>query len=176
VESILELARVENARWSAEAPEPFHHPGKAARFSVGAVSLGSVGEIHPVVLHNYGIDYPVFYFELNFEELVRLAGGQKKIIPPSRYPDSVRDLALLLDRERPISELIDCINGLRLKELEEVTIFDLYQGDRIPADSKSVALRLRYRSSERTLTDEEVQKLHQKVVDAATQKLGATVR
>jgi len=118
----------------------------------------------------------VFYFELNFEELVRLAGGQKKIIPPSRYPDSVRDLALLLDRERPISELIDCINGLRLKELEEVTIFDLYQGDRIPADSKSVALRLRYRSSERTLTDEEVQKLHQKVVDAATQKLGATVR
>ena len=176
VESILELARVEHVRWSPEAPEPFHHPGKAARFSVGAVPLGSIGEVHPIVLHNYGIDYPVFYFELNFEELVRLAGGQKKIIPPSRYPDSVRDLALLLDRERPISELIDCVNGLRLKELEEVSIFDLYQGDRIPADSKSVALRLRYRSSERTLTDEEVQKLHRKVVDATTQKLGATVR
>jgi len=138
--------------------------------------LGSVGEIHPLVLENYGIDHPLFYFELNFEELVRLAGGQKKIIPPSRYPDSVRDLALLLERERPISELIDCINDLHLKELEEVTIFDLYQGDRIPANSKSVALRLRYRSRERTLTDEDVMKLHQKVVDAATRKLGATVR
>lgn len=176
VESILELARIEHVCWSPEAPEPFHHPGKAARFSVNGVSLGSVGEVHPVVLHNYAIDYPVFYFELNFEELVRLAGGQKKIVPPSRYPDSVRDLALLLDRDRPIAELIDCVKGLRLKELEEVSIFDLYQGDRIPADSKSVALRLRYRSSERTLTDEEVQKLHQKVVDATTQKFGATVR
>ncbi|CAH2031523.1 phenylalanine--tRNA ligase subunit beta [Trichlorobacter ammonificans] len=176
VESILGLARINGVRWSAEQPEPFHHPGKSARFCVGDVQLGTVGEIHPVTLQHYGIDYPVYGFEINFEALVRLAGGQRAILPPSRYPDSVRDLALLMERERPVADLLDCVQALRIKELEEVGIFDLYQGERIPAESKSVALRLRYRSSERTLTDDEVQKLHQKVIDAATRNLGATIR
>lgn len=176
VESLVRLAQIEDVCWSAETPEPFYHPGKTARFSAKGVELGSVGELHPVVLSNYGIEYPAYYFELNFEELVRLAGKQRGIVPPSRYPDSIRDLALLIGRERPVSELLGCVKSLQLKELEEVTIFDLYQGDRIPADMKSVALRLRYRSSERTLTDDEVQMLHQKVIDATAQSVGAVIR
>lgn len=176
VELIFELFQIKNVSWSADEPEPYYHPGKSARIFAGKKQLGTVGEIHPVVLQNFDIACPVYAFELNFEELVSLGSSKRVITAPSRYPDSVRDLALLMSRELPVSELFDCIRSLRLKELEDVALFDLYQGDKIAADSKSAALRLRYRSSERTLTEEDVQKLHQKVVDTLIGKLGVSVR
>ncbi len=176
VENLFEQLHIRGVVWSSDAPEPFYHPGKCCRILVGGVTIGTIGEIHPDVLKNYDIERSVYYFELNFEELVRLAGNRKVIVPPSRFPDSVRDLALLAPLELASSQLVDCVKGLRLKELEEVAIFDLYQGDRVPDGHKSIALRLRYRSSDRTMTDDEVQLVHTKVVAVLTGKLNVTVR
>jgi len=176
VQSLLELLQIRGVVWSSEQPEPFYHPGKCCQIVVGGAQIGSVGEIHPQVLNSYEIDRPVYYFEVNFEELVRLVGTRKSIVHPSRFPDSVRDLALLVPVELPSVQLITCVEGLKLKELEEVTIFDLYQGDRVPEDHKSVALRLRYRAADRTMTDDEVQTVHQKVITALTGRIGVSVR
>lgn len=176
VQSLLELLQIRGVVWAADDPEQFYHPGKCCRILVNGVLVGSVGEIHPQVLKSYEIERPVYYFELNFEELVRLAGKHASIVPPSRFPDSVRDLALLAPIELPAAQLIDCVKALKLKELEEITIFDLYQGDRIAEGHKSIALRLRYRAGDRTMTDDEVQLVHQKVVTALTTKTAVTVR
>ena len=176
VENLFDLLQIRGAVWSADTPETFYHPGKACRIMFGGGTIGTVGEIHPEVLKNYEIDRPVYYFELNFEELVRLAGARKAIVPPSRFPDSVRDLALLAPLELASSQLLDCVRALKQKELEDVVIFDLYQGDRVPAGHKSIALRLRYRAADRTMTDDEVQLVHQKVINALTGKLGVSVR
>jgi len=176
VEALFELLQINGATWGCGMPEPFYHPGKCCRILIGDVSLGSIGEIHPDVLTQYEIERPVYYFELNFEELVRCSGTGRSIVSPSRYPDSVRDLALLSPVELASSSFIECVNGLKLKELEDIVIFDLYQGERVPEGYKSIALRLRYRSAERTLTDDEVQVVHQKVIAALTGKLGVTVR
>jgi phenylalanyl-tRNA synthetase beta chain len=132
--------------------------------------------LHPHVAAAYEIERPVYFFELNFEELVRLAGKGAAIVPPSRFPESVRDVALLAPLDLPAAGLIECVHGSKVKELEDVAIFDLYQGDRLPEGCKSIALRLRYRAADRTLTDEEVQQLHQKVVSNLTTRLGVTVR
>jgi phenylalanyl-tRNA synthetase beta chain len=176
VENLFELLQIRGVRWSSEEPEPFYHPGKCCRIVVGNSTIGTIGEIHPEVLKRYEIEQSVYYFELNFEELVRLSGGRKAIAAPSRFPDSVRDLALLAPLDLPSAQLIDCVKSLKLQELEKVTIFDLYQGDRVPEGYKSIALRLRYRAAERTMTDDEVQLVHQKVVNALTGKLGLSVR
>jgi phenylalanyl-tRNA synthetase beta chain len=176
IENLFEQLHIRGVVWSTDAPEPFYHPGKCCRILVGGVTVGTIGEIHPDVLKNYDIERSVYYFELNFEELVRFAGNRTAIVPPSRFPDSVRDLALLAPLELASSQLLNCVKGLRLKELEEVAIFDLYQGDRVPEGHKSIALRLRYRSSERTMTDDEVQLVHTKVIAALTGKLNVTVR
>lgn len=176
IESILQVANIDCVRYTHETPEPFYHPGKSARFYLNETEIGSLGEIHPTVARNYDIDHTVYYFELNLDELSKQAGKQTTIKPPSRYPDSIRDIALLIDKPIPASDLLDCVNSLKLCELEETTVFDLYQGDKIPEDKKSIALRLRYRSNERTLTDEEVQSLHQKVIDITNKKLGAVLR
>jgi len=176
VENLFEQLHIRGVVWSSDTPEPFYHPGKCCRILVGGATVGTIGEIHPDVLKNYDIERSVYYFELNFEELVRLAGNRKAIVPPSRFPDSVRDLALLAPLELASSQLLDCVRGLRLKELEEVAIFDLYQGDRVPEGHKSIALRLRYRSSDRTMTDDEVHLVHTKVISTLTGKLNITVR
>lgn len=176
VQSLLELLHLDGISWNSDEPEAFYHPGKCCRILAGTTVLGSIGEIHPQVLNNYEIERPVYYFELNFEELVRLSGSRKAIVPPSRFPDSVRDLALLVPIDLASAQLVDSVEKLKLRELEEVTIFDLYQGDRVPEGSKSVALRLRYRAADRTMTDDEVLNVHQKVVSALTRKPGVAVR
>lgn len=176
VESLLCLLQINDVKWSSDSPEPFYHPGKCCWIMAGETCLGSMGELHPDVLDSFEIEHEAYYFEFNFELLVKLAGRLSEIRTPSRFPDSVRDLALLAPLELPSTELIECVRAARIKELEDVSIFDLYQGDRIPAGNKSIALRLRYRSQERTLTDEDVQKLHQKVVTSLTNKLNVTVR
>ncbi len=177
VEDLLRLLAINTPDWLSEEPEPFYHPGKCCRIKVGQTLVGTVGELHPQVLVNFGIERPVYYFELNFEALVQLANNARKtIVPPSRFPDSARDVALLAPLELASSHLIDCIKKLKLRELEDVSIFDLYQGDRLPEGHKSIALRLRYRAADRTLTDDEVQLIHQKVVLSLTEKLGVTIR
>lgn len=176
LENLFEALQLGDIRWSADNPEPYYHPGKACRILCGDALIGTLGEIHPAVQARFELERPVYCFELDFEAMVRLSSRCKGIVPPARYPDSVRDVALLAPLELPAEQLLACIQGLRLKELERVTIFDLYQGEKIPAGYKSVALRLRYRSPQRTLTDDEVSALHQKVVDTLAKKLGVTLR
>ena len=176
LENLFEKLQLDGIRWSAEQPEAYYHPGKACRILCGTTLIGTLGELHPSAQARFELERPAYCFELDFEALVRLSGRRRAIVPPSRYPDSVRDLALLAPLELAAEQLLTCVNGLRLKELEDVDVFDLYQGEKIPVGQKSIALRLRYRSPERTLTDDEVSALHQKVVDTLAKKLGVALR
>ncbi len=177
IDNLFNLLNIANVTWSSDAPEPFYHPGKCCNIlSQTGEKIGSIGEIHPQVLKNYEIERPLYYFELNFEQLVKFSSERINVVPPSRFPDSVRDLALLSPIDTLSCQFIDCIKSLRLKELEDVTIFDIYQGEHLPKDSKSIALRLRYRAMDRTLTDDEVQVIHSKVINALTDKLAVSVR
>lgn len=176
LENLFEKLQLDGIRWSADQPEAYYHPGKACRILCGNTLIGTLGELHPAVQARFELERTAYCFELDFEALVRLSGKRRAIVPPSRYPDSVRDLALLAPLELAAEQLLACVTGLRLKELEHVDVFDLYQGEKIPAGQKSIALRLRYRSPERTLTDDEVSALHQKVVDSLAKKLGVSLR
>lgn len=176
LESLFEKLQLDAIRWSPEQPEPYYHPGKACRILCNNTLIGTLGELHPAVQQRFELERPVYCFELDVEALVRLSGKRRAIVPPSRYPDSVRDVALLAPLELAAEQLVSCIVGMRIKALEQVELFDLYQGENIPAGSKSIALRLRYRSTERTLTDDEVSALHQNVVDTLAKKLGVALR
>lgn len=171
-----ELGIDESIRWISGATEPYYHPGKSCLIACGSEVIGSLGEIHPDVQERFNLEKGVYCFEIDFEMLSGLAAGTRKISAPSRYPESIRDLALLASDEITVANMIDCIKSLRLKELEDILVFDVYKGDKIPDCHKSIALRLRYRSPERTLTDDEVSALHKKIVDTLVKKLGVSVR
>ncbi len=176
VENILDAFAMNKADFDAGNVENYYHPGKSCSIMMGNRRLGSLGEIHPTVQENFGIDVPVYYFELNFEELASCCGYKSKIVPPPRFPDTFRDIAMLLDESLETGAVLGCIRENKIKELENIELFDLYTGEGVPAGHKSIAVRLRYRSPERTLTDEEVNRLHQRIIDNLLKKLNITIR
>lgn len=176
VETVLDVLDVGGISWVTENTESYFHPGKSCRVFSGREQIGSVGELHPLVQKNFEIEKPVFCFELNFEKLVQLSKSKKTITAPSKFPDSSRDIAMLIPEELAAARIIECIRAEKSKEIEHVQIFDVYRGKGVPEGHKSVAVRIRYRSFERTLAEEEISALHNKIVTSLTDKLQVTVR
>jgi phenylalanyl-tRNA synthetase beta chain len=176
IENLLEILQIRGVKWVADAPETYYHPGKSCSVMVGRDRVGSFGEIHPNVQENFEIEKPVYAFELDFAKLVKLSSQKRSITAPSRFPDSTRDIALLAPDELPADRLLECINAVKAHEIEQVEIFDVYRGAGIKEGFKSIAIRIRYRSYERTLTDDEIGGIHSKVVEALVNKLNVSIR
>jgi phenylalanyl-tRNA synthetase beta chain len=176
VETVLDFLDIGGISWSTENPESYLHPGKSCRIFAGRDCIGSVGELHPAVQKNFEIEKPVFCFELDFEKLVKLSRTKKTITAPSRFPDSTRDIALLIPEELAAVKIIDCIRTEKSKEIEHVQIFDVYRGKGVPDGHKSIAVRIRYRSYERTLAEEEIAALHTKIIANLLKTLPVSVR
>ncbi|HXC92975.1 MAG TPA: phenylalanine--tRNA ligase subunit beta, partial [Geobacteraceae bacterium] len=176
IESIKVLFKLPELTFVQGGVEPFYHPGKSAAILCRDTVLGTLGEIHPDVQESFEIDKPVLYFELDFARLVSLSSAVLPVTPPSRFPDSYRDIAMLIDAETPSSAVVECIKGVKSDKTRSVEIFDLYTGDRIPEGQKSLAVRVRYGSFDRTLTDDEVGKVHDKIVNTLISTLGIAIR
>lgn len=176
IEAIADLFKLPELTFVQGGVEPFYHPGKAAAVLCDKELIGTIGEIHPDVQEAFELGKTVYYFELDFTKLADLGAETGTIVTPSRFPDTYRDIAMLVGDETPAAAIVECIKGTRIDKLSSVEIFDLYTGDRIPAGRKSVAVRVRYASFERTLTDEEVNRCHQKVINALTSQLGISQR
>jgi phenylalanyl-tRNA synthetase beta chain len=119
-------------------------------------------------------------FELDLETIYKVAiddaPPQPKFVPYATLPASSRDLAFFAPTKVTVAELERTMAKAGRPLLEQVELFDEYRGDRVPEGQRSLAFRLLYRSPDRTLTDEDVEPLHQKVRDAITEKFGATLR
>lgn len=176
VETVADLFKLPRLDFVQGGVEPFYHPGKSAALLCRDTLIGTLGEIHPDVQEAFELERTVYYFELDFAKLIELSAEQVKIVPPSRFPDTYRDIAMLVNLQTPAAAVVDCIKGVKSDKVTIVEIFDVYTGDKIPADQKSLAVRVRYGSSERTLTDDEVNRIHQKIVGALTAGLQVTIR
>lgn len=174
--NIFESLGISNVVYEARELEAFYHPGKACNVYLGKEHIGSFGEIHPTVQENYAIEKPLYYFELNFEKLLSFCTDVTSVSPPPRFPDTFRDIAMLVEEAIETGVVLDCIRGNNIKELENAELFDLYNGPGIPDGHKSIAVRVRYRSLERTLTDEEVNRLQEQVVQNLLKKIKVTIR
>ncbi|HPX60922.1 MAG TPA: phenylalanine--tRNA ligase subunit beta [Deltaproteobacteria bacterium] len=176
LENLFDLLKLGGVRWVAENTETYYHPGKSCAILVGRDRIGTAGEIHPAVMDRFGLEKPVYCFELNFEKLVKLSRQKSSIAVPSRFPDSSRDVAFLAPEELPAESVFDCIHAVKASEVEHVEIFDVYRGKGIPEGLKSIAVRLRYRSFKKTLIDDEITAVHKKVLDALVNKLKVSIR
>ena len=176
LENVFETLGISGVLFEVRDLEAYYHPGKACSVYSGKDRVGSFGEIHPTVQESYGIEKNLYYFELNFEKLLSLCSEVTSVSPPPRYPDTFRDIAMLVQDEMETGTVLDCIRGNKITEIENVELFDLYKGPGIPEGLKSIAIRIRYRSPERTLTDEEVNRLQDQVVQNILKKINVTIR
>ncbi len=175
-EELVGQLRVKDVQWLPEHGERFLHPGKSCALTSGKLALGTLGEIHPQVLRAFDISQPVLLLDLDADALFAAAGNHPGFRPLSRYPDIERDSAFLVDESVTARQVFETLGQVRLKDLESVVLFDVYRGAALPPGKKSLAIRARYRALDRTLTDELVQELHTRLVQAMKKSLGAELR
>ncbi|HEY7745073.1 MAG TPA: phenylalanine--tRNA ligase subunit beta [Desulfuromonadales bacterium] len=176
LEVLLERFRIDRVSWDSALSESYLHPGKSCTLTSGKTTLGTIGEVHPKVLENFDIECPVYLLDLDLQAFFAEIGLRRGFRSPSRFPDVYRDTALLLDEAVSARQVFDLLDRAKVKEVEDVVLFDLYRGKGIPADKKSLAIRIRYRSAEKTLTDEEISAIHGRIIESLCKNLGAEIR
>ncbi len=179
VEELLAQLRIPKVRFRAAEGEAyaFLQPGRCAEVLSGGTVLGWVGEIHPDARDVYGIDLPVVAFELNLDALIKGAGAQEAYREFSQFPSVEHDLAIVVDESCCCEDLMRRITSAGGKLLVDVRLFDVYRDPvRVGVGKKSMAFALTYRSDDHTLTSEEVEKAHQKIVTKVCKALNAEVR
>ncbi len=176
VEQLLSHLRIKDVTWQAEHDEPFYHPGKSCALYQDDRQLGTLGELHPQVLHNFDFGQSAVLCDLDVEALIDLSGGTAKFQPLSRFPDVQRDSAFLVDTDISAQQVLTVLNRVKINDLESLELFDVYSGEGVPAGKKSLAIRACYRAMDRTLTDELIQNLHAKLIKAMEKELGAALR
>ena len=147
-----------------------------AEVKVGDEEIGFVGEISPVILSKLNIKAPVAAFNLNFEKILRLAEEELIYKPPSPYPAAVRDLAILVNPEDRVADVLNVIETAGGELVQDVDLFDMYEGEEIPGRKKNFAFHIIYQSYEKTLTDEEVDKIQRKIIRELEKNKGWRVR
>ena len=175
VDALCKVFHVEPAY--APARRASLHPGRTAEVCIGEQRLGVIGQVHPAVASRLDLDgQPVLVGELDFELLLQARSPLLSTVTPSRFPPADRDVAIVVDEATEHGPVEAAIREVGQPLLETVRLFDVYRGESIAQGRKSLAYTLRYRASDRTLSEDEVTSMHARVEDALRSRFGAEVR
>jgi phenylalanyl-tRNA synthetase beta chain len=159
-------------------PEKYIFFEKATSFDVyfGGELCGFCGEVAGKARDQYDVEMPVFYSEIDISVLLNSFSDDRVFIPIPKYPSSLRDIALVLNRDVPAEDVREEIVVSGGVLVTKVVLFDVYEGKQIPMGKKSLAYSIEYRSNEKTLTDEEIDIAHNRIVDGVSEKFSAELR
>ena len=162
----------------ARANKPFLHPGRSAEAFVKGKSVGYLGELHPDVQKNYGVDNTRIYVaEISIDGIFNGESLEKsKCVPFGKFPNIDRDLAVVVDESVLAQDIVDAVKDAKIKFLTDVKVFDEYKSEQIGKNKKSVAMSFAFSSLERTLTDDEIAAEMAKILSALKRKVGAKIR
>ncbi len=176
LEAILKGLRMPKASYEAVSDNPSYHPGRCAKVSVNGIKLGYMGQVHPLVAANYGIDTEVYCVEIDFTKLFTLRLPDPTYVPLPKYQASNRDLSFVCDEAVTVAQAEEVIAAAAGKLLRSVKLFDIYRGTGVPEGKKSMAFSLELRADDRTLTDADTEGVTTKVLAALKEKLDAVLR
>jgi phenylalanyl-tRNA synthetase beta chain len=158
-----------------EAAEPFLHPGRSARVTVAAEDVGWIGELHPLVCRAWDLEAAAG-FEVGLAALIAAAAaGEETFEDVTTFPAVRQDLAVVVPRDVPLARVRAAVLAGGGELLRSATVFDLYEGEQLGEDRKSLALRLEFRAGDRTLTDEEVATLREAIAEELD-RIGGSLR
>lgn len=177
LDHLMETFGIKAYSYEAEPNHGTYHPGRCANIIYGdGHVLGTIGEVHPLVLKNYSIDVPVMICDLDFNMFMQICRRDKKFKGVPKYPSSTRDLAVLVKEETNHQEIVNIIHENGGKYLESCQLFDVYQGPQIEDGYKSMAYALSFRAEDRTLVEEDVNKGMTKILAKLEEILEAKLR
>ena len=176
VESILRDLRVESMEFIPVNNNPSYHPGQCAEVYVGARKIGVLGQIHPLVAQNFGVDAKLFCAELDFEQLQACKGPDAQYVPLPKFPAVTRDIAVVCDEAVTVGALETAIRKGGKAMLREVELFDIYRGKGVDEGKKSVAFSLVLRADDRSLTADEADATVKSILAALEADCSAVLR
>ena len=176
VQILFERLGIKGYEYVPEKNNPTYHPNRTANINHKGKNIGIIGEIHVDVVENYDMETKVYMAHLDFDEITRESNLERKYKPLPKYPGITRDIAIVVDRDVLVGDLEKIMWKHSEGLIEKVELFDIYTGGQILEGKKSVAFSITYRSYERTLKDEEVNIIHQKIVEDLEKKFNAKLR
>ncbi len=172
--ALLDALRVE---WTvSEGSEPFLHPGRSAAVVVAGTPVGWLGELHPAIAGEWELSGAVAAFEIDLDAVVEAVPGPVRYADYTSFPEVRQDLAVVVPQSVAAGEVVAAVRAAGGPLLASVDVFDVYRGAQIGDDEVSLALRLAFRSPERTLTDDEVAERRSAIEAALAQQVGGRIR
>lgn len=166
LEGFLDKLFIKEYEFIANSKIVYFHPGRCADVLYNNVLLGNIAEIHPTVLENFGLGTRAYIIDLDVKALFDHAYFNVSYSHIIKFPAVKRDLSLICDKDVPVGNLKKIVKNSAEKFLENVTVFDIYEGEQIPKGKKSVTVNISMRSTNATLTDEQINSTIKKIIDA----------
>ncbi|HYE10466.1 MAG TPA: phenylalanine--tRNA ligase subunit beta, partial [Patescibacteria group bacterium] len=175
IENLMEDLNIKTYRILSSNHDSMH-PGRTAELIINNKRIGWLGEAHPDMLDNYGVPVRAYVAELNFDEITNQSNPEIKYRSLPKYPSVSRDIAVVVDEDITAGQIEEIIRNKGGKTVEDVKLFDIYRGSQIEKGYKSMAYAITYRSDEKTLTEEEIAKVHNKILNSLANQVGASLR
>ncbi|OUW96889.1 MAG: phenylalanine--tRNA ligase subunit beta [Pelagibacteraceae bacterium TMED237] len=156
-----------------------YHPGKSSSLRLGKNKIANFGEIHPILLKNMDINFKVYAFEIYIENIAQFQenkSSSRNAFLNNPYQMVERDFAFLFPKQIKANEIIKKVKKVDKNLIQRVTIFDLYQGDKLPNDKKSIAFRVLMQPQDKTFNDQEIENLSKQIIDVISKSFEASIR
>jgi len=156
-----------------------YHPGKSSSLRLGKNLIANFGELHPILLKTMDVNFKVYGFEIFLDDISQFQtnkSSSKGSFFNNPYQMVERDFAFLFPKETLTNEIVKIVKKIDKNIIQNVTIFDVYEGDKLPDNKKSIALRVLLQPQNKTFTDEEIENLSKKIIDIITNSFQAIIR
>ncbi len=165
-----------NTKFKVEKELSSFHPGRTAKIIIEDDIIGVVGEVHPDVRENYEIEERVYTAELNLHKILKWKDEKRTYSEIPKYPAMTRDISIVVDEEVTVGSIIELIEDMGIDNLEDVELFDVYRGSNIEENKKSLAYSMIFRSHERTLKEEEVNRSYDLILNKLKKTFNVKLR
>ena len=175
-EEMFAQLRISDVEYERLSDNPVYHPGRSAKIMLNGKQLGVIGEVHPSVARNFEIGTKTYMGEIDFTAVFNAVNPDVKYVPLTRFPAVTRDFSIVVDKLTPVAAIEKVIKKSGGKLLSKLELSDVYTGAQIPEDKKSVMYKAEFKAPDRSLTGEEADNLHAKIVKNLGSELGAELR
>ncbi|KAJ6644991.1 Phenylalanine--tRNA ligase beta subunit [Pseudolycoriella hygida] len=157
---------------------PYYHPTKSSAVKLGKNIIAYFGQVHPAILKYFDIKKEIFAFEINMSNvpLSKLKFPRKDEFVVSDFQPTFRDYAFVVNNDQPVGEIINCIKKLDKKIIRSVDLFDVYAGDKLPFGKKSVAIKVKLQSADRTLNESDLKQLSEMIISNVEERFQGKLR
>ena len=179
VEAVIKLCGMDPSKIQLKrSVSNYYHPGRSGIFSLGKNEVARFGEIHPLILEHFNLKINVVGFEINIENipLPKKISSTKKLLILESLQDVKREFSFIIDKTISSGEITRCISSVDKEKIQEVRVFDLYEGEKIDKDKKSFGVTLVLQPREKSFSDDQLEELSKTIINTVSSKLGGFLR